>query len=153
MQRPGRRALELVRARAIPVAMLKRALSPFDEVAYAVLRFIAGFMFSFHGVQKLFGVLTDHARPPVGSQAWLGGVIELACGVAIALGVWTRAAAFLASGTMAVEYVQFHWKGAVDSRFLPIVNGGELAVLYCFLYLYVACRGGGRWSVDGRGRG
>lgn len=132
--------------------MLKRALEPLQELTYTALRFVAGFLFSFHGVQKLFGALTERPTPPVGSQAWIGGLIELVCGIAIALGVFTRAAAFLASGTMAVAYIQFHWKGVFDERFLPIVNRGELAVVYCFLFLYIASRGGGRWSLDRRGR-
>jgi putative oxidoreductase len=126
-------------------------LSPFAERAYALLRIVAGAMFALHGVQKLFGVLTEH-QPPVGSQLWIGGVIELLCGAAIALGLLTRWAAFLASGTMAVAYFQFHWKFQLDSAFFPVVNQGELAVLYCFTFLYVACKGAGICSVDGRKR-
>jgi putative oxidoreductase len=79
---------------------------------------------------------------PFMSQAWIGGVIELVTGLAIALGVKTTWAALLASGTMAVAYIQFHWKFAFGSGFLPVVNGGEPALVYCFLFLYIACRGG-----------
>jgi putative oxidoreductase len=132
--------------------MLKRVLDPLQELAYTALRFIAGFMFTFHGVQKVFGALTSRPTAAVGSQIWIGGLIELVCGVAIALGALTRPAAFLASGTMAVAYIQFHWKGALDERFLPIVNRGETAALYCFHFLYIATRGGGRYSLDGRSR-
>jgi len=125
--------------------------APFSEYAYALLRIVAGAMFTFHGVQKVLGVLTD-GQPPVGSQLWIGGVIELLCGAAIALGLFTRPAAFLASGTMAVAYVQFHWKLQFGAGFFPGVNRGELAVLYCFVFLYMVCRSAGPWSVDARRR-
>ncbi len=114
---------------------------------YSLLRIMAGAMFTFHGVQKLFGVLTDH-QPPVGSQLWIGGLLELVCGAAIAVGVSTRLAAFLASGMMAVAYFQFHWKFQFDAAFFPAVNQGELAVLYCFVFLYIACKGSGPFSFD-----
>jgi putative oxidoreductase len=110
---------------------------------------MTGLMLSFHGLQKIFGVLAG-AQPPVMSQLWIGGVIELACGWAIALGVLTTYAAFLASGTMAVAYTQFHWGLATDAHFFPAVNHGELALVYAFLFLFVACRGAGPWSVDER---
>lgn len=126
--------------------MIDRYLSPYAEYAYAALRIVAGAMFAFHGVQKLFNVLTEHA-PPVGSQVWVGGVIELVCGTLIAIGLGSSLAAFLASGTMAVAYFQFHWKFQLDANFFPAVNQGELAALYCFVFLYVACRGNGRLAV------
>ena len=129
----------------------QKPLEPFAERAYALLRIMAGAMLTFHGVQKIFGVLTDH-QPAVGSQIWIGGIIELTCGAAIALGIFTRMAAFLASGMLAVAYFQFHWKFQFDSHFFPIVNHGELAVLYCFVFFYVACKGGGPWSFDSRRR-
>jgi putative oxidoreductase len=121
------------------------------ESAYALLRVVAGLMFAFHGFQKLTGILTDH-RPPVGSQLWIGGVIELFGGVLIALGLFAAIAAFIASGEMAVAYIQFHWKLDFGARFFPAVNQGELALLYSFLFLYVACRGPGRWSIDAERR-
>lgn len=127
---------------------LARLLQPRAEQAYAVLRVVAGLLWSFHGFQKVFGVLTDH-RPELLSQVGVGGVIELVCGLAVAAGLFTRWAAFLASGTMAVAYVQFHWKLALGASFFPAVNKGELAVLYAFLFLYIACRGAGRWAVRG----
>jgi putative oxidoreductase len=100
-------------------------------------------------VQKIFGVLTDHA-PKVGTQLWWGGAIELVAGSLIALGLFTRWAAFVASGTMAVAYAQFHWKLRLDSNFFPGINKGELALLYSLLFLYVACRGAGSYSLDAR---
>jgi putative oxidoreductase len=124
------------------------------EASYAALRIGAGAMFSLHGAQKILGVLTSHAQPPVGSQLWIGGVIELACGLLIALGLFTRPAAFLASGTMAVAYAQFHWKLEMAGwKFLPIVNQGELAVLYALVFLVLFSHGPGRASLDGLRRG
>ena len=125
-----------------------KALENKQEAAYAFMRVLTGLMFSFHGVQKIFGVLSDHPAPALGTQMWFGGVIELVCGVLIALGAFTPYAAFLASGTMAVAYAQFHWHFAFDSNFFPAVNGGELAAVYALLWLFVACKGGGLFSVD-----
>ncbi|MEK7774274.1 MAG: DoxX family protein [Candidatus Zixiibacteriota bacterium] len=122
-------------------------LKQYADHAYALLRIMAGFMFSFHGVQKIFGVLTDQATE-FGTQAWIGGLIELVCGVLIMVGFQTRWAAFLASGTMAVAYMQFHWKFQFDSNFLPGVNDGELAVLYTFVFLLIATRGTVKWGIQ-----
>ena len=110
---------------------------------------MSGFLFTCHGLQKIVGLWgsPEHPSPPVGSQIWIGGVLELVCGIAIALGIFASLAAFLASGMMAVAYFQFHWQFRFDRNFFPIVNQGEMAVLYCFLYLYIACRGPGRWAL------
>jgi putative oxidoreductase len=124
-------------------------LAPFAEGAYALLRLVSGLLFSFHGVQKVFGYLSE-APQPFGTQLWFGGLIELVCGLAIALGIVTSPAAFLASGTMAVAYIQFHWKLQFGTAFFPVVNKGELAVLYCFLFLYVACKGAGCCALGRR---
>lgn len=129
--------------------MLRRFLEPRADAAYALLRIVSGAMFSFHGIQKLFGVLTDHA-PRVFTQIWVGGVIEFVAGLLIAAGLYTSCAAFVASGTMAVAYLQFHWKLQLDSRFFPTVNKGELALLYSVLFLFIACRGSGKWSLSRR---
>ena len=129
--------------------MLARILEPRTDAAYALLRVAAGSMFAFHGAQKLFGVLIE-SQPPVGSQLWFGAILELGAGVAIAAGFFTAWAAFLASGEMAVAYVQFHWKLDFGAKLFPAVNKGELALLYSVLFLFVACRGGGKWSLDGR---
>ena len=129
--------------------MLPRLLEPKIDIAYPLLRIVAGLMFAFHGVQKLFGVMSSF-QPAAGSQAWFGGIIELVTGLAIAAGFLTSWAAFLASGTMAVAYLQFHWKLALDAQFFPTMNKGELALLYAVVFLYIACRGGGAWSLDRR---
>lgn len=123
-------------------------LGKFTDEAYALMRIMTGFMFSFHGFQKIFGVFSDHPQPPFGSQMWIGGVIELLGGLAVMLGFQTRLAAFLCSGTMAVAYFQFHWKFQTGSQFFPGVNQGEMAVLYCFIFLFIACRGGVKWALD-----
>lgn len=127
-----------------------RIPSPPAELTYAALRFVAGLSFCFHGVQKVFGVLATHGQPPMFTQMWFGGVIELVCGLLLAIGLFTSQAAFLASGTMAVAYMQFHWKFALDQNFFPGVNQGELALVYCFLWLFVWSRGGGRYSIDAK---
>ena len=117
-----------------------------EPYAYALLRIVAGAMFTFHGAQKILGVLAE-SRPPVGSQLWVGGIIELFGGLAVTLGIGTSLAAFLCSGMMAVAYTQYHWKLRFDGNFFPAVNKGELAVLYCFVFLFISCQGSGRWSL------
>ena len=130
-----------------------RFLAKLQEPAYAAMRAVVGFLFLFHGVQKLFGWLTTRPTPPLFSQAGIGGAIELVCGVLIMIGLGTRLAAFIASGTMAVAYFQFHHKGIMENwHWLPIVNGGEAAALYCFVFLYIATRGPGRFALDNRVR-
>ncbi len=119
----------------------------YGDFAYAILRIVSGVLFLTHGVQKIFGVVAE-SQPPIGSQLWIGGMIELICGLLIVIGFQTRWAAILASGTMAVAYIQFHWKFQFDSGFLPAINGGDAAILYCFVFLYIACRGSGLWSLD-----
>jgi putative oxidoreductase len=126
---------------------VKDLLEPYTDEAYALLRIVAGFLFAFHGMQKIFGVMTEFI-PPFATQLWFGGIIELLCGLAIMLGVFTRPAAFLASGTMAVAYTQFHWKMELGSKLFPAVNEGELALVYAFLFLFIACRGPGRWAAQ-----
>ena len=137
--------------------MIKRttaAVSRLEPTVYALLRFVSGAMFSCHGMQKIFGWLGGHPVP-AGSQLWFGGIIELTAGILIAVGLFTRCAAFLAAGTMAVAYFQFHWRlQLAGQHWLPIINKGELAVLYCFVFLFILTHGGGALSLDRRrGRG
>jgi putative oxidoreductase len=111
---------------------------------YALFRIVAGFLFMFHGLQKVLGMFGGTAMA-TGSLPWIAGVIELVGGVCIMIGLLTRAVAFLCAGEMAAAYFMAHQpKGG-----LPIENGGELAALYCFAFLYIAARGAGIWSVDG----
>jgi putative oxidoreductase len=124
-----------------------KQLEKYSDYAYALMRIAAGFMLSFHGAQKILGVVSMF-QPPIGSQLWIGGIIELFGGLAVMLGFRTRLAAFLCSGMMAVAYFQFHWKFQLGSLLLPALNQGELTVLYCFVFLFISCRGGVKWSVD-----
>ena len=124
-----------------------KQLAKYSDQAYAVLRIMAGGMFSFHGAQKILGILSDF-QPAVGSQLWFGGLLELIGGLLIMVGFKTRWAAFLASGMMAVAYFQFHWRFQLDANFFPSVNQGEMAVLYCFIFLLIACKGAARWGLD-----
>jgi putative oxidoreductase len=123
-----------------------KQLEKYADHAYAVMRIMTGFMFTFHGAQKILGVLSQF-QPPIGSQLWFGGMIELIGGLAVMLGYQTRIAAFLCSGTMAVAYFQFHWKFQMGPEFFPVINKGELAALYCFVFLFIACRGGVKWAL------
>ena len=123
-------------------------LAKYTDQAYALLRIVTGSMFLFHGAQKILGILSSMPQPPVGSQMWFGGLIELFGGLLVLLGFKTRWAAFLASGEMAVAYFQFHWRFRLGPEFFPDINKGELAVLYCFVFLLIACRGGVTWCLD-----
>ncbi len=120
-------------------------LGKYAPYLYALVRIVAGLLFAFHGSQKLFGIPGGKAPVELFSQMGLAGVIELVGGLLIAIGLFTTIAAFLASGTMAFAYFIAH----APKGLLPVLNGGELAVLYCFLFLYIAARGSGVWSVDG----
>jgi putative oxidoreductase len=107
------------------------------------MRIIVGLLFASHGAQKLFGMFGGKGGAT--GQILVAGVIELAGGILIALGLLTRPAAFVASGLMAVAYFMAHAGGGWH----PVVNKGELAVVYCFLFLYMFFRGAGPLSVDG----
>jgi putative oxidoreductase len=125
-----------------------KPLEKFSGHAYALMRIVFGALFAFHGMQKLFGVLSSNPAPAPWSQVWVGGIIEFVGGLLVMVGLQTRCAAFVCSGTMAVAYFQFHWKFRFDSNFFPAINQGEMAVLYCFVFLYIACRGGVKWCLD-----
>jgi putative oxidoreductase len=128
--------------------MLSKWLKPHGELAYAAARVVLGLSFSFHGWQKIFGVLSSGAGPVAGSQIWVGGLIELAGGTLVALGIATEYAALLCSGTMAVAYIQFHWKLQLGADFFPAINKGELALVYCFIFLLFGFYGSGKYSLD-----
>jgi putative oxidoreductase len=114
----------------------------FSDNIFALLRLVAGFLFCCHGAQKLFGVLGGH--PQHEGMMLVAAIIEFFGGIMIALGFLARFAAFFASGEMAVAYFTVHVHGGL----FPIVNKGELAVLYCFVFLYILFYGSGPWSVD-----
>lgn len=119
-------------------------LRQYSPYIYAVLRIVSGLMFAMHGSQKLFGIPGGKAPVPFASLLGVGGILELVCGLLIALGLVTSYAAFIASGEMAAAYFMMH----ASHGFFPIVNQGELSVLYCFLFLYIAAQGSGAWSID-----
>ena len=120
---------------------MHKFLGRFEPQLYAILRIVAGLLFACHGAQKLFGWFGG--TPASDALMKFGGVIEFFGGLLIAIGLFTSWAAFLASGMMAFAYFKAHFpQGPV-----PIVNRGELAVVYCFLFLFMAARGAGTWSV------
>jgi putative oxidoreductase len=123
-------------------------MKPYQEHTYALLRIVTGYMFLWHGARKLFGF--PGGEPASGYMFWLAGPIELIGGVLVMIGLFTRPLAFLCSGFAAAAYWMAH--GSFDalpgSALLPITNEGELAVLFCFVFLYIAARGAGIWSVD-----
>jgi len=127
---------------------LSRFLSPHAERVFAALRILVGFLMAIHGAQK-FGLLgpMPMAIEPF-SQLWIGAWIELVGGLLVMVGLFAVPAAFLISGTMAVAYIQFHWKLQLGAAILPAKNGGEPALVFCFLFLYIACHGAGLASVD-----
>lgn len=118
-------------------------LARFESLAYAAFRVVVGFLFLFHGLQKLFGMYGG-TQMPLASQMGLAGVIELVGGTLIALGAFTWPVAVICSGEMAVAYFQAH----LPRGFWPIMNAGELAALYCFVFLYFAATGSGKLSID-----
>ncbi|MBN1209160.1 MAG: DoxX family protein [Myxococcaceae bacterium] len=127
-------------------------LLPHAERIYALLRIVAGLMFMLHGMQKLFGMF---GGMPPGVPAFItygAGLIEFVGGALIALGLFAAPAAFLSSGTMAAAFFLGHVIPA-KGNLLPIVNKGELAALYCFVFLYIAAHGAGIWSIDAARRG
>jgi putative oxidoreductase len=112
--------------------------------AYALTRIVVGALFLCHGLSKLAHFPAPPPQlPPL--LIYTAGPIELGCGALVALGLFTRWAAFIASGQMAVAYFTAHF----PKGFFPIANGGELAVLYCFAFLFISAYGAGSWSVDG----
>jgi putative oxidoreductase len=119
-------------------------MKPYHAQTYALLRIVAGFLFLWHGSQKLFGFPSP---PPEGAPAfviYVAGSIELIGGILVMIGLFTRWAAFICSGLMAAAYWMAHGTNAL----LPLLNQGELAALYCFVFLFIAANGPGIWSVD-----
>ncbi len=121
---------------------MSRILGRHADKIYALLRFVTGFMFMFHGLQKLFGAFGGQVMQ-TGTLPWFAGVIELVCGILVMIGLLGSWAAFLASGTMAVAYFMAHQPQGT----WPVQNQGELAALYAFVFLYIAARGSGPFSV------
>ena len=119
-------------------------MSSFNSKCYALMRIVAGFLFLWHGAQKLFGIPIPVPGEVPAFITYIAGPIELIGGILVMIGLFTRQAAFLASGLMAAAY----WMGHGTKALLPLQNQGELAVLYCFVFLFISTQGGGIWSVD-----
>jgi putative oxidoreductase len=111
----------------------------------SILRIVAGLIFLAHGTAKLLG-FPDTGRPPPEflSLAWIAGALELIGGPLIVLGLFTRPVAFILSGQMAFAY----WLAHAPQSVYPLLNSGDAAILYCFIFLYLAFAGGGPWSLD-----
>ncbi len=126
-----------------------RGRSRWSDWALTALRIVTGFLFFCHGAQKMLGWFAGagpaRTTPVFPELVWFAAVLELVGGALVVLGFLTRPVAFLLSGEMAVAYFKAHAPGGL----LPIVNRGELAVLYCFVFLFLAAHGGGPYSVDG----
>lgn len=130
-------------------------LGRYATYIYAIMRIVIGFLFIWHGSQKLLGYPAQQGAAPsegLSPLMAIGGTIELVGGTLIMIGLFTSIAAFIASGMMAIAYFMVHFSMA-GPAFLPLVNRGELAVVYCFVFLYIAARGSGVWSVDAMFRG
>jgi len=124
-------------------------MKQYEAQTYALMRIFAGFLFLWHGTQKLLGYPPSNFDPPW-HVTYIAGGIELIGGALVMIGLFTAPAAFLASGLMAAAYWMAH--GSFGENFLPILNRGELAVLWCFVFLYISAKGSGIWSVDARRR-
>lgn len=125
-------------------------LAQWQDYGLALLRIMTGLLFLAHGTGKMLGFPVLAQVPPMGSLSWWGGALELVGGVMIVLGLFTRPVAFILSGEMAVAYFIAH----APRNFFPANNGGDAAVLYCFVFLYLVVAGAGAFSLDRRfGRG
>ena len=122
-------------------------LSRWQPQFLALLRIMTGLLFLEHGTAKLFGfpVFPEGMPHPLPALILASAVIELVCGLLVTIGLFTRLAAFIASGEMAVAYFMMH----ASKGFWPIVNMGEGAILFCFIFLFIAAAGPGSWSADG----
>lgn len=120
------------------------------QITYLLLRLVSGFLFVQAGGMKILGWLggmpPDGSTAAPGTQIWIGGILELVGGLLLMLGLFTRPTAFILSGMMAVAYWQFHAPGGT----WPAQNGGVPAAIFCFLFLYMAARGGGDYSLDAK---
>lgn len=122
-------------------------LDRYSPNALAALRIVTALIFMAHGTQKLFGFPAppEGGLPPAFSLFWIGAVMEFVGGLLILVGLLTRPVAFLLAGEMAVAYWMFH----APQNFYPALNGGDAAILYCFVFLLLVFTGPGAWSIDG----
>jgi putative oxidoreductase len=124
-------------------------MARFEEATLGLLHLVAGFLIAQHGAQKLFGALggvgPGGGSVPLGSMFGAAGIIELVGGVLVAIGLFTRPVAFILAGELAVAYFMVH----APQGFWPLLNKGELAALYCFVFFFLSARGAGKYSADG----
>jgi putative oxidoreductase len=122
------------------------ALERYAPYALAILRIVTALIFLEHGAQKLFGFPGEPpgGLPPSFSFFWVGGVLEFFGGLLVLVGLFTRPVAFVLSGEMAIAYWMFH----APKSIFPVLNGGDAAILYCFVFLYLVFAGPGPWSID-----
>ncbi len=125
-----------------------RFLSNYSSQILGITRIVAGLAFLEHGATKLLNFPPGPMHPPLTSLLGVGGIIELVAGTLITLGQFSRCAAFVASGEMAVAYFLFHMKIMGPVSFFPSQNGGDAAILFCFLFLYLAAAGPGRFAIN-----
>ena len=123
-----------------------RMLQPMAPIFLAILRVVTGLLFLEHGTQKILHFPVSDFHPPMFSLLWVGGILEIVGGVLIILGLFTRPAAFILSGMMAVAYFMMH----APNSFFPALNGGDAAILFCFVFLYLVFAGPGSFSLDGK---
>jgi putative oxidoreductase len=123
-----------------------RMLQPMAPIFLAVLRVVTGLLFLEHGTQKILHFPVSDFHPPMFSLLWVGGILEIVGGVLIILGLFTRPTAFILSGMMAVAYFMMH----APKSFFPALNGGDAAILFCFVFLYLVFAGPGSFSLDGK---
>lgn len=119
-------------------------MAEWEPRVLSILRFVVGLLFFEHGLAKLFGFPPAGPHPATFHLLWFAGVIELVGGLLIAIGLFTQGAAFIMSGEMAVAYFTAHF----PKNFFPMANGGDAAILYCFIFFYLFVAGGGCWSLD-----
>jgi putative oxidoreductase len=119
-------------------------MSDWEPRMLSILRIMTGLLFMEHGMGKLFGFPSAAMHPPFLTLLWFAGVLECFGGALVALGLFTRVVAFLLSGEMAIAYFMAHF----PKSFFPLINGGDAAVLYCFVFLYLVVAGGGEWSLE-----
>ena len=125
------------------------SVAKYSPYAHALLRIVAALCFLEHGTAKLLGFPHPPAQPALFSLLGVQGLIELVGGVLLLIGLWSRPVAFILAGDMAVAYFMAHF----PKNFFPLLSGGDAAILYCFIFLFIFFRGAGPWSVDGRDAG
>jgi putative oxidoreductase len=126
---------------------MEKLLGKYSHYLYAIMRIVVGLLFACNGARKLFGVfggMGSSEAAPLLSQVWVAGLVEFSAGLLVAVGLLTGYAAFIASGEMAIGYFQVHFPRGL----WPILNAGERAVFYSFIFLFIASRGAVVWGID-----